>query len=266
LGYPSSEEVCRPTKEKFYDDKERGWYFNEYCQPQQQKAKKPPEPLQGEEKVIGDLKKLRDPSFLDTLDVKTFKATFEQMKDETIYHPTDDNMLTYLTMQDYMKNKALTFSHIWQDVLLQYPEFNHTVKSPATNYGSMVKTFVQSRDNEKQLTQINESAGIFLMVSAECSYCKYQADIVKDLRMKYSIEVRTFSKDYCIPDFSQCTVNPGMFDTFNIKVTPTIIAIYRERDDKPRFQLISTGLMTQSEIVEKLTYYHNNKQAGAALK
>jgi len=259
-----ADDVCSPTKAKFYDDKERGWYFNEYCQAQREKEQKSTNP-RAKESLLGNLKKLRDPAFLETLDVKTFKETFDQMKEETIHHPTDDNMLTYLTMQDFMKKKSLTFAHVWQDVLLQYPEFNNTVKSPATNYGSMVKTFVQTRDNEKQLQEINQSAGLFLMVSGACPYCKYQADVVKDLMARYGVEVRTFSKDYCISEFGQCTVNPGMFETFNVKVTPSMIAVYREQNDKPRFQLISTGLMTQNELVEKLVYYHQNKQTGPGM-
>ena len=261
-GQAKKDDACVPLKEKFYEDKERGWYFNEYCAPPKKKKEKTKDLPHTKKSLIGDLQKLRDPSFMDTLDVKTFRETFEEMKNETIYHSSKENMITYLAMQDFMKKKALTFSRVWQDVLLEYPEFNNTVKSPASNYGSMVKTFIQIRDNEKQLSDINDEAGIFLMVSGACPYCKYQADVVNDLMVRYGLEIRSFSKDYCIPEFSHCTVSPAMFDTFNIKATPSIMAVYREEGDKPRFQLISTGLLTQSEIVEKLVYYHKNRQSG----
>ena len=250
------DDLCAPLKDQWYEDKERGWYHYEHCRKELGRKKEKKERAGQRGRRLPDLAKLRSKEFLDGLDAKSFRDLFSELKEQVIYRPDSDTMLTYLVMQDYMQKKAVRFAGVWQDVLLQHPEYNHSVRSPASNYGAMIKTHVTEQNTANVLGELAQNAGLFLFASADCPYCLHQAEILGRFARTHSLAVRTMSKDYCADVFPSCSVAPQAFDLMNVKVTPTVVAVFRDKAGNPKFQVIATGLLTESELAERLVFYH----------
>jgi conjugal transfer pilus assembly protein TraF len=211
--------ACKPTKQRFYDDRERGWFFKEYCKPLSPK-KQFQNRLQKRENLeireVIDWAKLQDPTYLDSLDAVTFKTIFEQVKNDVVYHPTKEKMLVYLQLQDYMKTKSIEFAYIWRDVLLDHPELDSTFKNPASNYGAMAANSIRNQENRKTMEKLKDEIGLFFFVSGECPYCHEEAKIVNLIVADYDMTIRTISSDYCSSEFVDCVIDPVLFERLNL--------------------------------------------------
>jgi conjugal transfer pilus assembly protein TraF len=258
--------LCRPLDDQYYGDRERGWYFNEYCQPLPKEEKKEKEAKKEptiEQLPPIDWTQIQDPKYLDTLDSKQFRELIKRVQDDVVYNPTDDKLLAYLKMQDYMKDKSMKFAYIWRDVLLEHPELNPTVESPTSSFGIHVKGREDELHNKAILAEMSEETGIFLFVSGDCPYCQAEADVLTNFTKHYGVEIRTISNDHCgYANFQNCSISPQLFEVFNVKVTPTIVAVYRGPDDKPTYQPIASGIVTLDEIVSRLVFYYKYHKTG----
>ncbi len=245
------------VKEQYYNDKERGWYFREKCEEIEKKEK---EVKKKEEKI--DWAKVADPAYLDALDAEKFRKLMEKVKDEAVYNPSHEKVLAYMKMQDYMRTKSVKFAYIWRDALLQNPQLDMTVKNPGSVYGAHARAEIMGDEKDKIIKEIKDTVGVYFFVSGECPYCHKQNKIVNMLRDRHKIAVRSVSSDYCDPSFRECSVEPFMFEQFQIKATPTLVAVLRDAHDRPTFQPIGTGIITLDEVVERLVFYHRYHQTG----
>jgi conjugal transfer pilus assembly protein TraF len=258
--------LCRPLDQQYYRDRERGWYFKEYCQPLPKEEKKEneakKEPALKEPPPI-DWAQVQDPKYLDTLDSKQFRELINRVQDDVVYNPTHEKLIAYLTMQDYMKNKSMKFAYVWQDVLLDHPELNPTVQNPTSSYGVHVKGRQDELQNMATLAKMSEDTGIFFFVSGDCPYCHAEADVLINFTKRYGVEIRTISNDHCGYDnFQNCSIAPQLFEVFDVKVTPTLVAVYKGPDDKPRYQPIASGIVTLEEIIRRLVFYYKYNTTG----
>lgn len=265
LGGEFQDMSCKPVKHRYYDDRERGWFFREYCEPVKPKEKTKPESRvekasDPENKI--DWAKLQDPSYLDSLDVPAFKRTFESVKNDVVYHPTKEKMLVYLQLQNYIKNKSMDFAYIWRDVLLDHPELDVTFKHPASNFGAMTANTIKNQENRRIMAQLREEIGLFFFVSGDCPYCHEEAKIVNLLVADHGIAVRTVSGDYCVSGFTECSVEPVLFEKLNVRDTPTLVAVYRDPNDNPQIQTIATGIVTEDDLVNRLVFYYKYFKTG----
>jgi conjugal transfer pilus assembly protein TraF len=261
--------LCRPLEDRWYEDKERGWFFNEFCEERslddpdrdEQQTAQNPEPSPGDH---FDWEKLADRKYLDTLSTEEFRNLFEDVRNEVIHRPDYRKMFTYLTMQDYMKDKSLTFAYLWRDVLLEHPELDPNTRTPGTSFGTRVKEKVDIARKRDFMEALSQKAGLFFFVSGDCPYCHYQAQVLNILVERYGIEVRTISSDHCeYEGFVSCTVEPRLFGVFGVKMTPSLIAVYRDEDERPVFQPIANGLVTADIIINRLMFYYDYRLNGA---
>lgn len=246
------------AKEQYYKDKEKGWYFREKCEEIEKREKK--QEKKPEEKI--DWAKVADPKYLDTLDAEKFRKLLDRAKDEAVYNPSKDRLFAYMKMQDYMRAKSLKFAHVWRDVLLENPHLDQTVKNPGSNYGAHAKAEIVDEERTKMMREIKETVGLFFFVSGECPYCHKQNNIIERLRKNYDMAVRVVSSDYCDASFKDCSVEPFMFEQFQVKATPTMVSVMRDSNDRPIFQPIGTGIVTLDEIVQRLVFYYNYHKTG----
>jgi conjugal transfer pilus assembly protein TraF len=162
-----------------------------------------------------------------------------------------------------MKDKSMKFAYIWRDVLLEHPELDPTVTSPTSSYGIHVKGKQDVLQNKATLAEMSEDAGIFLFVSGDCPYCHAEADVLVNFTKQYGVAIRTISSDHCgYANFQNCTIAPRLFEIFDVKTTPTIVAVYKGQDDKPIYQPIASGIVTLDEIVNRLVFYYKYHKTG----
>ncbi len=257
--------LCKPLEKQYYNERERGWFYNEFCKIEPKDEEKKSEVKEASKDEI-DWEKIQDPEFLEKLTAKKFKELLIEVREDAVYKPTEKKLLAYMKMQNFMKEKSLNFSYTWRDVLLENPELNPSIENPTTSFGKNVQFHVLKAEKEDIMSRLIKDTGLFFFVSGDCPYCHAEADVIKYLKRDYNLAFTTISKDHCEhPKLESCSVDPELFDMFSIKVTPTIFAVFRNEDDKPSFQPISTGVATEEEIVNMLVYYykkHSGEEEG----
>ena len=246
------------VKEQYYKDRERGWYFREKCEelPKKEKDEKKKE----EDKI--DWAKVGDPKYLDTLDAEKFRKLMERVKEEAVYDPKPDKVHAYMKIQDYARVKSVKFAYVWRDVLLKHPELDMTTKNPGNVYGAQARAEILSDEKTKIMREMKDTVGMFFFVSGECPYCHRQNKIIDKLRNEYGMAVKIISSDYCDNSFKDCSVQPNMFEHFQVKATPTMISVMRDAQDRPIFQPIGTGIITLDDVVDRLVFYYRYHKTG----
>ncbi len=256
--------LCKPISPQFYHDRNRGWFAHEYCEKQKEKHEKrklQDKPLAKEKQL--DWAKLQDPKYLDTLSSKEFRDLLKRVQEETVYRPDKEKVLAMLRMQDYMKNKSLQFSYFWRDILLDHPELDPTTKNPTSSFASYHYTSILRDENKQLLVQMADDTGLFFFVEGDCPYCHAEAEVINLIRRDYGIAVNTISNDHCNhPKYQTCSVDPSLFQHFDIKQTPALVAVLKDKDDKPHFQPIAYGLTTMEEIINRLVFYFKYSRTG----
>jgi conjugal transfer pilus assembly protein TraF len=259
--------LCRPLDKQYYADKERGWFFREHCRPPQTDEKKETkEELQTQKEKAKDMpldwERVQDTQYLETLTAKEFRELLDRVKEEAVYHPDSAKMLAYLRMQDFMKDKTMTFAYTWRDTLLQHPELDMTVRQPTSNFGAQVRNKIVAKEKRAIMEEIRNNTGLIFFVSNECPYCHEQNKIIDFLRSDYGMTVKTISSNECGPGFGDCAIEPLFFEKFQVKSTPTLIAVFRDDKDRPVFQPISVGIITLDDIVNRLVFYYQYQKNG----
>lgn len=283
--------LCKPLKDNFLEDRERGWAYGEFCSKEKltrnykerqkrekikkEQAKNKKEP---EEKLIGitgtggeivsfkiDEKKIKDDRYLDSLDSKKFRYLIQTLMDKASYNPTPENVENYLYVQDYMARKALKVARVWQQVILSNPKLGGFGRFKRSSWESKVYAKEMEEDRKKFFKQLNEKigekVGIYIFVSGECKYCHMEMEAVRNLEADYGVEVMAVSKDFCPKEFMNCIVRPEAFERFNISVTPTIVLLVAE-NEKPKFQTIAVGLTSEDVLINRIVYYYKYLKTG----
>ncbi len=281
--------LCKPLKDNFLEDRERGWAYGEFCSKEnltrnykkkknQNKVVKFKKDVSKKERVIGitgtggeivafdiDFSKVKEDKYLDSLDAKKFRYLIQVLMDEASYNPTPENVENYLYVQDYMARKALKVARVWQQVILTNPKlggygrFTKSSWEEKVNYKERIEDrkrfFKNLRNNPK------EKVGIYIFVKGGCKYCHIEMDAIHKLIADYGLEVMTVSFDYCPNNFPNCIVRPKAFKVFNISVTPTIVLVVA-RNNKPKFQPIAVGLTSENVLVKRIIYYYKFLKTG----
>lgn len=283
--------LCKPLKDNFLEDRERGWAYGEFCdkkkltknyekrKKREEKEKKTDKKKEEKkENPIGmtgtggeivafkiDKSRIKDDKYLDQLDSKKFRYLIQELLDEASYNPTPESVENYLYVQDYMARKALKVARVWQQVILSNPKLNGYGRFKRSSWEDKVYYQERVADRKKFFEELNkkigEQVGIYVFVRSGCKYCHIEMGAIHRLMADYGVEVMTVSMDYCPKDFPNCIVRPKAFERFKISVTPTIVLLVAE-NNKPKFQTIAVGLTSEDVLVNRIIYYYKYLKTG----
>ena len=92
-------DLCRPLK-GWYEDRERGWFFGEWCEKVEEKREKEKE----KEKVV------RVPwERLDRMSWREVRKLVEEIRGQAVMNPTYENVLEWKRLQLWMARKGMEF-------------------------------------------------------------------------------------------------------------------------------------------------------------
>jgi len=280
--------LCKPLKENFLEDRERGWVYGEFCIKENltrnyRKAGKKVDKKRKDNtnpkgmgitgtggEIVGfdiDRNRVRDDKYLDSLNAKQFRYLIQELMDEATYNPTPENVENYLYVQDYMGRKAMRFARVWQQVILSNPSLNPYGRFTRNQWEEKIYFKQKIEDRKKFFSNLKkkmskEDVGIYVFVSGNCKYCHLEMDVIHSLIADYGITVVTVSKDFCPENFPNCRVKPAAFVRFDVSVTPTVVLVVKGSDSKLKFQAIAVGLTSETTLVNRIVYYYKYLKTG----
>ncbi len=232
----------------YYDDAKRGWFWFEDPVKKKKERKKP------KKKLVINPEILR-PEYLSNLTAEEFKKLYKRVKGIAVMNPTEQNIGAVVYLTDFMRRKSLNFAYAYQDYILQHPEYDMNRVSGTTSW-SWRKASLEKEERMKRYIKLNaDNIGLYFFASSGCSFCEEQSKILQFLSIDYGIAIKTVTKDACIPDYPNCSVNPVMFDRFRVEITPTIVLVYRDENNQPKFAKIASGLVTEERLFKRIYLY-----------
>ena len=232
----------------YYDDAKRGWFWFEDPKKEEKKKKKP------EKKLVVNPKVLK-PEYLNNLTAEDFRKLYEKVKSIAVMNPTEQNIGAVVYLTDFMRQKSLNFAYAYQNYILQHPEYDMNRVSGTTSW-SWRKASLEREERMKRYIKLNaDDIGLFFFASAGCSFCEEQSKILKFLSADYGIAVKTVTNNVCVPSYPNCSINPVMFERFKVETTPTIVLVYRDKNNQPRFAKIASGLVTEERLFKRIYLY-----------
>lgn len=127
----------------FYDDKERGWFWYESPDPEEDMAEiEPPLPPPPPAPPPA-------PPGPKPLSAEWFRKNMEKYRDKAIDDPTHENVSAYMYLQRVMLDKAEKFAEASQHVVMADAVLDENSRRPIATFGAFAKDEMSTKGTEK---------------------------------------------------------------------------------------------------------------------
>jgi conjugal transfer pilus assembly protein TraF len=177
-------------------------------------------------------------------------------------NPTIENVKQYIEMQNTVTGEAKAFSNTWQEVLLENPKLNYSIKHPTNNYARMIEEDELRKKEDAAIHRLANMSGLFFFYRSTCPYCRAFAPTVKQFAAMYGITVIPITTDgVSLPEFPNSRIDQGQAELFGVKVEPALFIVNPYTNEKITltYGLISLADL-KSRIVELTAQHERDKK------
>ena len=129
-------------------------------------------------------------------------------------------------MQNDLMNRSKIFATVWMQNVFQNPELDHTLISPVNQQARHLHLDLGKERRRKTIQNLSQTYGLFFFFTGDCPYCHQFAPIVKLFADTYGWEVIAISVDGgSVAEFPNAQTDNGLFQSWNIKVLPSLFAV-----------------------------------------
>jgi conjugal transfer pilus assembly protein TraF len=89
------------------------------------------------------------------------RQTVEEAKARAILFPSEENVHTYLQLQNYVVAKAAIFSRVWKKTLLDYPDVDYAISHPTENNAQHVMYAEEDARENQAIAALSDKYGLF---------------------------------------------------------------------------------------------------------
>mgnify|MGYP003630018285 FL=1 len=230
------------TNSPFYGDKYRGWYWFEdppvepENEPEKEKQAAPaaetkPEEEKKEEKV--------------RLDVAWLRSKIPEYQEVAINNPTRENIARYMYVQRYMLDMGSRFATKTTEFNQFESELDESKRRPMSTFSLNVFKDDTKKAISNVISAINEKSHLWFFFSSNCAYCKKQLPLLKELKIRFGMNVLAISMDGSVlpgmEDIEVVVDKTNVAQRFGVQFTPTM---FMALNDGTGFTKIGEGLTT----------------------
>ena len=226
--------IVSPGYAGFFDEHTSGywWYQNEKPKPQPK----------------DDKNKMSQP--IVEAKIKAIKKELKYRKERALLYPTDDNVKSFIVLQNKIYDQATTFSDTWLYVVATNPDLDPTTTFPMSQTGTDIFKAQKIEHEKKLLTTLAKTHGLMFFYKKDCAYCHKMAAIVKNFAKTYSWTLIPISMDGdFLLEFPNSKVDTGQAKSLKIDRFPALIAV-----DTQAQQALAPiyGFLTQDLLIKRL--------------
>lgn len=240
---PAQVDAPAPESRKpFYQDKKRGWYWNEKME--EERKQKPKETSKPSETPRHPAPSLRDYSYdqLWNMHPDDFQELSNQILKKAVQYPTEENMYEYKLLADIARRKSAAFASAFGLATQKNPEFSVGDVYPYSQPGIIAKRDADKAMFEKAISQGKADFGLVVVTKQGCPFCEAEKDILSKFESRYGWPIREI-------DVSQGTGQAAFAAANDITTYPTLLVVYRETG---QYMPVVTGATALDETMMKL--------------
>ncbi len=231
----SSAHVHAENPEVYYERHREGWFW--YQDPAPRSESEVPEAL--------------SPAPFDPVAVlATFQQEIETAKARAILEPSDENLATYLRLNQLAMNRAGAFAQAWQRAVWTTPALDTRLTNPVNDQAVQAFNDEKLRLVDDFLVATARSHGLFFFFKGSCPFCHRFAPILKAFAETYGFPVIPVSLDGgALPDFPDPRTNTDAALELNTDTVPAVYLVNpRDRSVHP----VAFGYVSWSELRERI--------------
>jgi len=234
-------QVGTEKKDKtFFEDRERGWYWNEVePEPVEEKEEKPTPQTSTSITIVSPREQL--------------KQQGEQWEDalaSAILYPSQENYQNYLAMTAQIQQQSQFFAAGIKQTTIQNPQFDYTLTSPNNPQAIIAKNEQREKQSVQVLNAVSQDSGFIFFFRSDCPFCHKFAPVLKKFSEHFGFTIIPVSLDGGgIPDFPYPKQNYDLGRKLNVSVVPALFLVQPETN---KVATVGYGYSDWSELVSRV--------------
>jgi conjugal transfer pilus assembly protein TraF len=237
-----------PTRvdDSYWRDRERGWFWYDDPLPERSEVPKP------KPKAVAAIAAPSAPKKPNELvEFEALQKRVEDLRNIAIINPSEQNIRNYLTIQNFVVEKASTFADVAQRVVWATPELDPTVTGRPVNAKALeVFDHEQALARTNTVAQLAGTHALFFFFRSDCPYCHQFAPLLKDFEAKFGLQIVPISIDGGgLPEFRRPKVDNGIARALDVRQVP---ALFLAEPKGGKITPIGYGVLSESELLERI--------------
>jgi len=232
--------------DSYWRDRERGWFWYDDPLPERNEGPQPkPKALPTISAPTGP-KRPRE-----LVEFEALQKRVEDLRNIAIINPSEQNIRSYLNIQNFVIEKASTFADVAQRVIWASPELDPTVTGRPVNAKALeVFDREQAGARTNTVAQLAQTHALFFFFRSDCPYCHQFAPLLKDFEAKFGLKIVPISVDGGgLPEFRSPRVDNGIARTLDVRQVP---ALFLAEPRGGKITPIGYGVLSESELLERI--------------
>lgn len=232
--------------DSYWRDRERGWFWYDDPLPERNEGpKSKPKAVPTISAPIGP-KRPRE-----LVEFEALQKRVEDLRNIAIINPSEQNIRSYLNIQNFVIEKASTFADVAQRVIWASPELDPTVTGRPVN-AKALEVFDREQVGARTSTvaHLSQTHALFFFFRSDCPYCHQFAPLLKDFEAKFGLKIVPISVDGGgLPEFRSPRVDNGIARTLDVRQVP---ALFLAEPRGGKITPIGYGVLSESELLERI--------------
>lgn len=232
--------------DSYWRDRERGWFWYDDPLPERNEDSKP------KPKAVPTISAPTGPKRpRELVEFETLQKRVEDLRNIAIINPSEQNIRSYLNIQNFVIEKASTFADVAQRVIWASPELDPTVTGRPVNAKALeVFDREQAGARTNTVAQLSQTHALFFFFRSDCPYCHQFAPLLKDFEAKFGLKIVPISVDGgALPEFRSPRVDNGIARTLDVRQVP---ALFLAEPRGGKITPIGYGVLSESELLERI--------------
>ena len=238
-----------------------GWHWYNEIYPENKKHENH-EKIKKGEKGNNDIKKSKkEDSAMNQ--IVLLRQVVQEAKAKAILYPTEENMRTYLILQNFVMNQANIFAYMWKKTQLDYPELDYSILHPVQNSAQHVLYAEIRKKEEMAIKAFSEKYGLLFFYRGNNPLDQELAPTIESFTRENNISLIPVSIDgkrlEVFTNLTMSQIDNGQAGTLGVRHFPALILVDPKNQ---RVQPLHYGFISDSDLRRRFLQVASGFQEG----
>ena len=240
-----------------------GWHWYNEIYPENKKDKKNKIDEEGEKNGKYEKNEKEKQEGYAMTQIAVLRQAVQEAKAKAILHPTEENMRSYLILQNLVVNQANMFAHAWKKTLLDYPELDYSILHPTQNNAQHV-LYAETRKKEDEVIKtFSQKYGLLFFYRGNNPIDQELAPTIASFSQENNISLIPITVDgkrlEVFTNFRMNQTDNGQVEKLGIKYFPALILVDPKNQ---KVRPLNYGFISDSDLRRRFLQIATDFQEG----
>lgn len=200
----------------------------------------------------------------DIQEFEEFQSTLENLRKVAIINPTQENVRAYIVYERMAFKQAVLFGQMHQSINWTDPvlaEDGADVR-PANTIAMGIWDYQRGLAKREFVSRLSKTHGLYFVIRGNCPYCHALAPVLRRFSDETGMTVFPVSLDGGgNKEYPQPVPDNGFASRLGIKTVPALVL---SQPNSREFQVLSFGMITKEEIIDRIYSLLNERRVSNA--